>query len=95
MPFPKVPSRLRLPPRNPKHTEERLKLLAGGFQLLAIAIVGAAFIAPLFNATLGAPTQTTNQAAFVAALLEGAALFLLRCIPISTTPEPAKEPSNV
>ena len=95
MPLARIPRRLLLPPRDPKHTEERLKLLAGGFQLLAIAIVGAAFIAPLFNNALGASARTTLQAALVAAVLEGAALFLLRCIPIATTPDAAKEPSNV
>lgn len=95
MPLPRLRQRLQLPPRNPKHTEERLKLLASGLQLLAIAIVGSAFIAPLFNATLGAPARTTLQAAFVAGLLESAALFLLRCIPINTTPDTTKEPSNV
>lgn len=95
MRFPSLRHRLLLPPRNPKHIEERLKLLASDLQLLAIAIVGSAFIAPLFNATLGAPHQVTIQAAVIAVLCESAALILLRYIPISTTPDPTKEPSNV
>ena len=86
--------RLKMRTRHPKHTEERIKLAASGLQLLAIALVGAAFIAPMFNSSLGAPAWITAPAAFVAALLEGAAMIILRYIPVSPIPDAVKEPNN-
>jgi len=60
---------LKGPPVHPRHKEERLKLGASGCQLVAIAIVGAAYIAPEFNSNLGASPGITASAAFVAAIL--------------------------
>jgi hypothetical protein len=51
--------------------------------LVAIAIVGAAYIAPEFNHSLGASPGTTAAAAFIAAMLEGVAMKLLRYIPVA------------
>ena len=72
--------RLRMPPLHPRHKEERLKLGAGGCQLIAIALVGAAYIAPVFNPSLGATIGTTFLAAVIAVAFEGAAMWLLRYI---------------
>jgi hypothetical protein len=44
------------PPRTIKHTEERLKLLASGSQLLALALISSALIAPLFTSMVTAPS---------------------------------------
>ena len=75
----------RKPPRAPKHTEERLKLAASGLQALAIALFGAAIVAPLLvtHAALG---WTNAITAFTASIAEGAAFELLRYSP--TSPEP-------
>lgn len=81
-------------PAPAKHTEERLKLGAGGCQLVAIALVGSAYIAPLFNVSLGASIGVTAAAAGVAALLEGAAMKLLGYIPLPSEPTAAKEPTD-
>jgi hypothetical protein len=81
-------------PAPAKHIEERLKLGAGGIQLVAIALIGSAFIAPLFNPSLHATGWRPAAAAAVAALLEGAALKLLGYIPVAIEPITAKEPNN-
>ena len=60
-----------------------MKLGAGGCQLIAIALVGAAYIAPVFNPSLGATIGTTFLAAIVAVAFEGAAMWLLRYIPFA------------
>lgn len=85
---------LRWPQAHPRHVEERVKLGASGLQLVAIALVGAAYIAPIFNPGLGAPVGITAAAAGIAALLEGAAMILLRYIPVATVPTAPKEPSD-
>ena len=81
-------------PAAAKHSEERLKLAAGGCQLIAIALVGAAYIAPMFNTSLGASIWVTAAAAGVAALLEGVAMKLLGYIPIVPEVPAAKEPTD-
>ena len=75
--------RPRMPPLHPRHREERLRLGAGGCQLIAIALVGAAYIAPVFNPSLGATIGTTAAAAVIAVAFEGAAMRLLRYIPFT------------
>jgi len=79
---------------HPKRNEERLKLAAGGCQLVAIAIVGAAFIAPLFNTILNPPYTRMLGAAVVAAILEGVAMILLGFVPIPASQPPAQETPN-
>ena len=74
---------LKGPPVHPRHVEERLKLGASGCQLVAIAVVGAAYIAPEFNPALGASPGITAAAAFVAAIVEGVAMKLLCYIPVA------------
>lgn len=69
------------PPQSPKHTEERLKLLATGLQNLALALFVGIVVAPALNASIVAPLPW-QVAAFVAAgSAEGVALVLLRYIP--------------
>ena len=65
----------------PRRKEERIKLAASGCQLLAIAIIGSGFIAPLFNPALDAPHARLYAAAATAAVLEGIAMILLGFIP--------------
>ncbi len=81
-------------PVHPRHKEERLKLGASGCQLVAIAVVGAAYIAPEFNHALGASPGITAAAALLAAMLEGVAMKLLRYIPVAPEAAAAKEPNN-
>ena len=79
---------------HPKRNEERLKLGAGGCQLIAIAICGAAFIAPLFNTTLNPPYARMFGAAVVAAVLETIAMRLLGYLPIPAEPTASQETRN-
>jgi protein-S-isoprenylcysteine O-methyltransferase Ste14 len=72
---------LRLPPRTKKHTEERLKLLASGAQLLALALITSALIAPLFTSTVSTPSWERWVAVGLAIVAEIAALTLLGFIP--------------
>ena len=79
---------------HPKHNEERLKLAAGGCQLIAIAVVGTAFIAPLFNPAMSAPYSRIIGAAVVAAILEGVAMKLLGYLPLPAAPAATQETRN-
>ena len=72
---------MKMPPSARKHTEETLKLVASGFQLLALALLGAGLIAPFFNNALNAPLRIKLATAFVAVISESAALLALRYIP--------------
>ena len=77
---------LTKPPATRKHKEERNKLLAGGLQLLALALFGAGLIAPLFNGALNAPLWMKIITVLVAAISEGAAFIALRYIPFPDEP---------
>lgn len=72
-----------MPPFHPWNKEERLKLGAGRCQMIAIALVGAVHIAPVFNPNLGATIGTASAAAVIAAAFEGAAMWLLRYVPFA------------
>lgn len=72
------------PPRSPKHTEERLKLLASGLQALALAMFAAVVIAPQFNDQFTAPTSLRISFALIASFAEGVAFVVLRYIPTTT-----------
>ena len=86
MTFPK-PLRLpRRPPARRKHIEERNKLLAGGCQLLALALFGAGLLAPLFNQTLIAPLSEKVIIGVLVGLSESAAFAALRYIPFPEEP---------
>jgi hypothetical protein len=61
-----------------------LKLAAGGAQLLALALVSSAIIAPLFTSTVVAPIWERSIACVLAGSFEFLALTLLRFIPLSS-----------
>jgi hypothetical protein len=75
-----------MPDTTPRHREEMLRLAASGFQLLALALIGGALIAPLFNPAIGAPWSTTLSAAVAGGLSEGAAFLALLYIPFNAAP---------
>lgn len=81
----------RLPPRSPKHREERLKLAASGLQTLALTLFAAVLIAPLVNTSLAAPFWVKLLTSFIASVAEGVAFILLRYIPVTNVP---KEPTD-
>ena len=83
--------KLTKPPATRKHKEERNKLLAGGAQLLALALIGSGVLAPLFNRTLVAPLWEQIVIGVVAALLESTAVLLLRYIPFPNEPSEAHD----
>ena len=77
-----------LPPRSPRHREERLKLAAGGLQNLALAVFATVLIAPVVNPNLLATPRVAIGAVLCGSVAEGLAFILLRYIPVA---EPPKE----
>lgn len=82
---------LGMPDTTPRHREEMLRLAASGSQLLALALIGGALIAPLFNTALAAPWTTTLSAAIAGGLSEGAAFVAVLYIPFNTAPAASQE----
>ena len=78
--------RRMLPAALPKHTEERLKLAAGGLQNLALAVVVGAFLTPLLNPAFNVSLPGKALAGATAGVVELLALYLLGLIPTSQTP---------
>lgn len=76
----------KAPPVTRKLIEEQLKLAAGGLQLLALAMLGAGLIAPLFNGALTDPLWMKAITVSVAAICEGAAFTALRYITFQVEP---------
>ena len=74
------------PPARRKHAEERNRLLAGGCQLLALALFGAGLLAPLFNRALIAPLWEQIVTGILVGFFESAALLLIRYIPFPDEP---------
>ncbi len=71
-----------MPPRSPKHTEERLKLFANILQNFALALFFSVLIAPLLNPALTAPLALRLLAILVSGIAVALAFLLLRYIPI-------------
>lgn len=69
------------PTHSPKHTEERLKLLANGLQALALALFIGIVVGPAFNASIVASVPWQISAFVAAGAAEGVAIVLLRYIP--------------
>ena len=80
-----------MPDTTPRHREEMLRLAASGSQLLALALIGGAYVAPLFNTALSAPWTTTLSAAVAGGLSEGAAFIALLYIPFNAAPAASQE----
>lgn len=72
-----------MPQSSPKHTEERLKLLANGLQNVAIATFVGVLLTPLINPAFIVTWGQTIAAAAVISALELIALYLLGLIPVS------------
>ena len=66
---------------------ERIKLMAGGAQLVAIGILVGSFISPFFNSGLLVPLWTRFGAAVVAGFLELLALRILSYLSNSSSKE--------
>ncbi|WP_215767214.1 hypothetical protein [Gluconobacter cerinus] len=77
MMLPTLPPR---PPNSTQHITERVKLFASGCQSLALAILGAGIVAPLFTGA-AVPMWQRLAAALAAAAFEIAAWTLLGYIP--------------
>jgi hypothetical protein len=75
-----------LPTPLPKHTEERLKLMAGGLQNIALAVVVGAFLTPLLNPAFAISLGGKVLAGVTAGIAELLALYLLGLIPTSENP---------
>ncbi len=76
-----------MPPRSPKHTEERLKLFANILQNFALALFFSVLIAPLLNPALSAPLALRLLAILVSGIAVALAFLLLRYIPVSNPKE--------
>lgn len=70
-----------LPPFSPRHTEERLRLLATGFQNAALAVLLGVLILPAFSGSPVLPFAVRLGAFVIAGIAESLALILLRYIP--------------
>lgn len=71
----------RQPPfLDPKHTEERSKLLANGLQNLALVLFGTVLLQPVLNASLTPPAWLRVLAILVCGGAELSAVILLRYI---------------
>lgn len=66
---------------------ERVKLLAGGSQLVAIGILIGSAVSPFFNSSISVPLWTRFGAAGIAACFELLALRILSYIPTSSPPK--------
>ncbi len=75
-----------LPPFSPKHAEDRLRLLATGFQNSALAVLLGVLILPAFNGSTALSLPVRVSAFVIAGFTEGLALVLLRFI--SQQPNP-------
>ena len=62
---------------NPAIRAERCKLMAGGCQLIAIGVLGAAVVAPIFNPALHPGVGTRAFGGLAAAMIELLALRIL------------------
>ena len=70
-----------LPPYSPNHAEERLRLLATGFQNAALAVLLGVLILPAFNGSPLLSFPVRLGAFVIAGITESLALILLRYIP--------------
>lgn len=75
-----------LPPFSPKHAEERLRLLATGFQNAALAVLLGVLILPAFNGSPVLSFPVRLGAFVIAGITESLALILLRYIPQPPNP---------
>ena len=75
-----------LPPFSPKHLEERLRLLATGFQNAALAVLLGVLILPAFNGSPVLSFPVRLGAFVIAGITESLALILLRYIPQPPNP---------
>ena len=71
-----------MPPHAPKHTEERLKLVATILQNFALALFFSVLIAPQLNPALTAPLALRLLAVFLSGVAVALAFLLLRYIPV-------------
>jgi len=70
------------PPKNPKHIEDRLKLIANALQALALALIVASLIAPAVSPTTAKVDLSTSLGAgILAGIALVAAHAFLRYIP--------------
>ena len=75
-----------LPPFSHKHTEERLRLLATGFQNAALAVLLGVLILSAFNGSPVLSLPVRLGAFVIAGVAESLALILLRYIPQPQNP---------
>ena len=72
--------------RDPIVVTERIKMMAGCLNLIAIGVLVGSAIGPIFNAALAVPLGYRIFAVLGFFVLEGCAMFILRFLP-----EPARE----
>lgn len=77
-----------MPPRSPKHTEERLKLAASGLQTFALALFVGVLLVPSFNASIVLSLNAQLAVFLTAGSAEAFAFVLLRYIPPQAQTEP-------
>ena len=75
-----------LPTPMPKHTEERLKLMASGLQNVALAIGVGALLTPMLNPAVIISRPGQIVAGLIAGAVEVLALYMLGFIPTSKAP---------
>ncbi len=75
-----------LPTPMPKHTEERLKLMATGLQNVALAIGVGTLLTPMINPAFAISLPGKIVAGLIAGATEVLALYALGFIPTSKTP---------
>ena len=76
----------RRPPITRRHTEELLRQVGSGLQLLALSLFAAGVVAPFFNTALNAPLWLKTITVTLAFIIEGAALTASRYIPFPNEP---------
>lgn len=74
------------PPLDPKHLEERAKLLATGLQNLALLLFGAVLLQPVLNASLTPPAWIRVFAILICGSAELSAVIILRYIRYTPAP---------
>ena len=72
---------------NPAVQAERFKMLAGGAQLVAIGMLAAAIVAPIFNPALQPSIAAKVGGGAVAALMELLAWHLMAYATVTPAPE--------
>ena len=72
-----------LPTPLPKHTEERLKLMAAGLQNVALAIGVGTLLTPMLNPAFAISLPGQIAAGLIAGVIEVLALYALGFIPTS------------